>query len=219
MDTTTLIGLGLSAALLLKQNQSEDDLKNQIDNLQKDLASQESYFEDKLKDADKSSDEYIKKYVQVYPICQFSKISYNTWIGRFSICIENKSQDKTFLAFKEKAVFSLCGQRCINFQPGMHDQFTLSPGAVVYADATWQNKSWFSNEEQREIIQNKLRSKKDYWWSDGELVADITIAFGTIGDFNTTKITWENVKGRVKLESGAIHNYDNRGFNCAKEDW
>ena len=219
MDTTTAIGLGLSAFMLLQNKKQQEQYAQEIQNIKDDAAAQEVYIDNKLSEMNTQSDEYIKKYISVYPIIELNSVTDNHWIGRFSICIENKSQDQTFLIFKEKAIFTLCSQRCTNFQPGMHEQYSLQPGDVVYADSTWQDKSWYSSNGQRTPIQNKLRDNKGKWLTNGELIADITLAFGTVGDYATKYVTWENAKGRVQLEDAPIRYYNNKGFNSVNEEW
>lgn len=220
MDTTTLIGLGLSAALLLKQDQSDEDLKKQIENLKDDLAAQESYFDDKLKDADKTDAEFIKKNIAVGCNLTFCEVTgAKRWRGKFTWQIRNDSQDQTFIVFKEKAVFTLYGNRCTLFVPCATDQFTLTPGKLVECSSTWQDKMWFDGSGIRGSIQKPLRNNLGKWLQNGELIADISIKFGTAGDAATKVVTWENVTGAVRLEKGGIYSYGNKGYNGASKDW
>lgn len=227
MDTTTLIGLGLSAAMLLKQKQSEDNLKKQINNLKEDAAAQNDYIDNKLTELNKTSDEYIKKYITVSCKLEFvnltkSSISFNAlkWFGRFSWCIKNNSNDKTFIITKEKAVFSLFGNRCKLFVPGATQQVTIQPGQYIEnINSTWQQKLWFSEKSVRKAIVDKLTGDKGKWFSGDSLRADITLVFATTGSADNMKVTWENVEGQVKAAKGVSTRYSEAGYNAVNENW
>lgn len=220
MDSTTIIGLGLSAFMLLQNKKQQEQYAQEIQSIKDDAAAQEEYIDNKLTELNTKSDEYIKNYIKVGCNLTFNEITgEKRWRGKFTWQIRNDSQDQTFVVFKEKAVFTLFGNRCTMFIPCAAYQYTIQPGQLIECSSTWQDKQWFAGSAVRSSIQDPLRDHKGEWLSDGQLIADIALKFGTIGDASTKTVMWENVKGAVRLEKGAIYSYDRAGYNGAENDW
>ena len=156
-----------------------------------------------------------EKYLKFEPSVLFTKVSANTWVGKFTWKITNTSSNYTFNITRIKSNIIILGYTSL-FVPGNKDSIVrLAPGATVTINSTWQNKSWFADDQARTDIQDKLRSRYDYPWPI--LKCDVAVWCRGNGQVDETKYIFQDIDGTVTLESGAIHNFNNQGEYAG--DW